>query len=212
MSLGSHSFSTTALSTANKDMVEVYRALRSLLNAEVLILCWTGLGFERKTCIFEANTKNIWSHPYLAKVFYAYIICLRAITKKSLKNKRKIMNKYCLWVPRYLKVLLSLNQAPAFLFAEGPGRLSVLHQQKNNCLYCTSTGLWDLRLPLNWKHHPYTACSQLKYHISALCDTQTGSQHQPCKQFMETSKFLFPVVLGDLSNKEKRGKHIIFIV
>ena len=123
--------------------------------------------------------------------------------EKMKKNQIKTMNKYCVWVPRYKRMPLSLDHAQAFLICRSTWQVISSPSIRNNFLYCISTGLSDLRLPLKWKHHVYTACSQLKYHISTTCDNQIGCQHLSCNQFMESSKYLLPVVLGDLSNKGK---------
>lgn len=49
-----------------------------------------------------------------------------------------------------------------------------------------------------------------------MCDNQIGCQHQSCNQFRESSKYLLPVVLGDLSNtgkcKQTEVQSILFLL
>lgn len=120
--------------------------------------------------------------------------------EQELKDDQWVtITKYYIWVARYQRVALSLDHAQVFFICRSTWQVISSPSIRNYYLYYISTRLSDLRL--KWKYHVYTACSQLKYHISTMCDTQIGCQHFSCHQFKESSKYLLSVALGDLSNK-----------
>lgn len=59
------------------------------------------------------------------------------------------MNKYCIWVPRYQGVPLSLDHTQACFIYRSTWQVISSPSIRNNCLYYISTGLSDLRFPLN---------------------------------------------------------------